>query len=312
MITWQGERLIQLPSLVLPGDIRQRMKLPHVAERAQSLQAGTCSDVPIIRRGKGKWRLVCGDDTIAAHLLLGFPQARCRAVSCSDQEAELLRLTYERDASRSEEQREALLAQLKAMHEQILRDPPKPPSPIRGRRRSTASQAAHEVSKITGLDERQLKRMLRLQGQAEGNGVDPQPAAPTILDLGLPLAPDFVDRVAKIQVRLRGALDGIARARRQLDELHLLPEVAGAGNRDLSAVHTELSANFPFSVCPWCKLLAGVQEVCERCDRRGWISSTQAEEVPDKLWDKLDRYVIQAGSMVRVADLLPNLETKTP
>ncbi len=310
MITWRGERVVQLAKMVLPGDIRHRAKLPHVAELADLVRKGLVSP-PAIRKGaKGKWAVVTeqGKDIAAAHVLLQWPELRGREMSCSEQEAALWELAEQRSGERDERKLAALSEAIEKAEADILANPRHPPTAVKGRRRSSLSQAIKDVAKASGRDERSLLRAHRRRNQ----GLEPEPvlpAEPSILDLGMPLSRDFLDKVCAVQGAVTAALDGVTRVRRAMQKLDALPYPKHAiVLADLDELTERLRKYWPFSLCPYCKGLSGVQEGCAACSMQGWLGKGQIDGVPDKLWDKVDRVVMVAGEAKRVADLLPLTE----
>lgn len=310
MITWRGERVVQLAKMLLPGDVRHRAQLPHVAKLADELRRGLVAP-PAIRKGsKGRWSLVTevGKDIAAAHVLLRWPELRGRELSCSEQEAKLWALVEERSGTAEEGKLRAISGAIEALEADILANPQHPPTAIRGRRRSTTSEAVKQVARAAGLDERSVMRAHRRRNQ----GLEPEPvlpAEPSILDLGMPLSRDFLDKVCAVQGAVTAALDGVTRVRRAMQKLDALPYPKHAiVLADLGELSERLRKYWPFSLCPYCKGLSGIQEGCAACSMQGWLGKGQIDGVPDKLWDKVDRVVMVAGESKRVADLLPFTE----
>lgn len=307
MITWRGERVVQLAKMILPGDIRHRAKLPHVADLGFAMRTGLVLQLPTIRKGaKGKWTLVTeySKDVAAAHVLLQLPELRGREVSCSETEASLLDLSEQRHGERDERKLAALDEAIEKAKADILANPQHPPAATRGRRRSTTSEAVKQVARAAGLDERSLMRAHRRRNQ----GLEPEPvlpAEPSILDLGMPLSRDFLDKVCAVQGAVTAALDGVTRVRRAMQKLDALPYPKHAiVLADLDELSERLRKYWPFSLCPYCKGLSGIQEGCAACSMQGWIGKGQIDGVPDKLWDKVDRVVMVAGEKKRVADII--------
>lgn len=311
MITWRGERVVQLAKMILPGDIRHRAKLPHVEDLAWAMRQGLVLQLPTIRKGsKGKWTLVTeySKDVAAAHVHAQLPELRGREVSCSELEASLLDLSERRTGERDERKLEALDEAIEKTKADILANPQHPPTAIRGRRRSTTSEAVKQVARAAGLDERSVMRAHRRRNQ----GLEPEPvlpSEPSILDLGMPLQRDFLDKVCAVQGAVTAALDGVTRVRRAMQKLDALPYPKHAiVLADLDELTERLRKYWPFSLCPYCKGLSGIQEGCAACSMQGWIGKGQIDGVPDKLWDKVDRVVMVNGVSKRVADLLPQTE----
>ncbi len=312
MITWRGERVVQLAKMILPGDIRHRAKLPHVVTLAAELGKGFVPP-PAIRKGaKGKWTLVTesGKDIAAAHVLLQWPELRGRELSCSEQEAQLWALAEQKRGETDERKLAALSEAIERIEADILANPRAPLAAQRGRRRSAKSQAVKEVARITGLDARSLMRAHRRRTQGDPDFSEPVlPAEPIILDLGMPLTREFLAQVNEVQAAITNALDGIERARRAMRKLEGLPYPKHAlALADLDELSERLRKYWPYSVCPYCKGLSGIQEGCAACAMQGWLGKGQIESVPDKLWDKVDRVVMVHGTAKRVADLLPQTE----
>jgi hypothetical protein len=305
VIHWTGEKVLELAKVNLPGDIRQLAVLPHVQAIAERLRLGTLAELPVVRR-QGRWRVVTGVDIVAAHLVLQWPQMRARSVKCTDLEADLLALTYQSDGARDEEMKAGLVAKINAVREQLLRDPPKAP-PVR--RRSELAQAVKMVAKITKRDDVALLRLARRSLQNEGEPSDPLPVKATIYDMGFVLPRHMLDAVSQVQMRLIGIKDGLSRAIRQIElalsQKAALPALVSELKLSLWAQRELVSSHYPRAVCPYCKLIPGVQEQCLQCAGVGWIVEAQMQAVPDKYWDREDRIVFYNGEIRRYADLLP-------
>ncbi len=311
MITWRGERVVQLAKMNLPGDIRHRAMLPHVVQMAKEMRHGL-TPLPAIRKGaKGKWAPVTENDKdiVAAHVAAQWPELRGREVSCTDLDARLMCLTEQRRGERDEFKAEALSAEVERVEADILANPKHPPTAVRGRRRSTTSEAVRQVAKAAGLDERSLLRAYRRRAGVDDQTEPVMPAGPMILDLGMPLSRDFLDKVCAVQGAVTAALDGVTRVKRAMQKLDALPYPKHAiVLADLDELSERLRKYWPFSLCPYCKGLSGVQEGCAACSMQGWLGEGQIDGVPDKLWDKVDRVVMVGGEAKRVADLLPLTE----
>lgn len=311
MITWRGERVVVVEKMNLPGDIRHRAMLPHVIQLAKEMRQGLILALPVIRKGaKGKWAPVTeySKDVCAAHFVAQWPELHGREVSCSEAEARLLDLAEKHRGERDERKLEALSEEIDRVHADILANPQHPPTAVKGRRRTPYSQAVKEVARAAGIQEKSLLRAHRRRNQ----GLEPEPvlpAEPSILDLGMPLSRDFLDKVCAVQGAVTAALDGVTRVRRAMQKLDALPYPKHAiVLADLDELTERLRKYWPFSLCPYCKGLSGVQEGCAACSMQGWLGKGQIDGVPDKLWDKVDRVVMVGGEAKRVADLLPLTE----
>jgi len=102
-------RRITINALTLPSDIKARMKAPHVAELAKSIEAlgGEPAEMPLIRLGTRE--VIAGRDRIAACMLLKIPRIDVRVVDGTD--AELAQLELDENLRRRQDNRTSMLAQ---------------------------------------------------------------------------------------------------------------------------------------------------------------------------------------------------------
>ena len=143
-------------------------------------------------------------------------------MSCSQQEADLFALCIQRDGELDAVKQQALSEEIEKREAEILANPSAPLAVQRGRRRSALSQAVKDVARASGRDERSLMRAHRRI--AQGLESEPVlPAEPSILDLGMPLSRDFLDKVCAVQGAVTSALDGVTRVRRAMQKLDALP-----------------------------------------------------------------------------------------
>jgi hypothetical protein len=238
---------------------------------------------------------------------------RARVVRCSEVEAKLMGLTYERDAERDEAKKAALLVTINAVHEGILQSPPKPPHACRRPRRSTVSLPVQQVARAAGVSERALQRLHRQRCESEASAeelAELLPVDPTIIDIGMPLAAELKHKAAALQARLTACLDAARRIQRELAKVRAesLPVDATA----LSALESgaaltvqQLERSWPASLCPYCKALPALIDTCGACVGLGVLGRHVLEYVPDKLWDREDQWVMRGSEFIRVSDAQP-------
>ena len=136
---------------------------------------------------------------------------------------------------------------------------------------------------------------------------------PVVQTLGMPENAAWLKQVAEIQYELTRAHDYTLKGLRALERLASaklpFPEQRLQQLRATLAECVRMQElAWPFSLCPYCKGIAGVQEGCAACLTMGWIPKSLVSGVPDKLWDQVDRVVMVAGEARRITDMLPKLE----
>jgi hypothetical protein len=108
-MNFEGTRRVAINTLKLPGDMKARMKAPHVVDLAESIEAlgGEPSMTPLIRLGTRE--VVAGRDRIAACMLLKIPRIDVRVVDGTD--AEIAQLELDENLRRRQDNRTSMLAQ---------------------------------------------------------------------------------------------------------------------------------------------------------------------------------------------------------
>lgn len=304
---------VDINALKLPGDFRARLKAPHVAELATSLESVGQLNEPIVRTTDKL--LIAGADRVAAHTLRKAERVLVKLVDCTDEEAEHLRLTENIWRRHEPEKRGLDLERLLALESaraaraiKAARKEPTPPPELvseGGYRKSAKRVAREKVAKAKGVSlETVRKAELRtkkrrekkaavekvVNAQADGKPVDTAPIAP-INDLGFELDASWLLKVAEVKRLVEMSAHHASTALGALTQIatKALPFPEGRLQRmrlDLQAIATACRMAAPTSLCPFCKGQDGYQTGCGACTAHGYITAGQMDHVPEELWDQ--------------------------
>jgi len=315
MITRHGQRTVKLESLKLPGDIRERMKAPHVVALAESYKAtgGRPMNAPWVDKETG--RLVAGRDRTAAMMVAGIKEAPVEQVSGDP--IDLARATIIENYHRRPDDRQKLareLAQLEEgniVEEELERNEPEKGKPthqvISGRSGQilpTAAKAgpgkpktikAKAIERVAAeLHEtpetvRHLVRRAEAKEKKQANPPKPapKPASP-IKTLGLDVPAEVIARAEKEQA----LVDKIDRLITEINRTYTEYETMRGGRnglrtgqhhatalRDAVTAFKSIRGNRPASVCPHCKLWPELQKTCAACRGAGFVGDADLERV---------------------------------
>jgi ParB-like chromosome segregation protein Spo0J len=323
-----GLKDFYIRDLMLPPDLDERLKSPHVHELAKSLRTlqemgapGGTIHKPTVRAGT--LELISGGDRLAAHVHNGWTNILADVWELMDEEVEVMRRTENAHRRHSAEEQRAETEKLvraymmkPAIKEKLeLMRAERRRNGVRGRMPSKETMAMQLVAEETGakvdtLRKRNQRKKAKEAEQAfepEALAVDqPEPAAEIDL-LGLQVDPQFLAGVKIIRLKVRemaNHLMHVAKCATQMENsgAHLQVELWERLRNDFDKVADHIRGYSPASVCPYCKLVQVVQEECALCMSTGWISRTQESQVERRFFDTENPVVQFRGQTRPVSD----------
>ena len=267
MISWKSRRQVNITKLRLPGDMRRRMESARVKERAHSIDDIGMLHCPIVR-----WptlELICGKDRVAALMLRGSVAVEVDLVECSDEEAKKIELAENYHRRHNEEEQRLMMTKMMADYTE---DDAKPDVD----RKAMASLMEHVPGEIPVKGESEKRQGRRSKATVRREGIK---------TMGMAVDDEWM---AGTQKCLRHVLTAEKRVRAAMTALgHLKePYPRGKGDRLRHAAKqflAELKAAVPSMLCPHCKNVDGIKELCVGCQSSGFITKGQEKGVPRAL-----------------------------
>lgn len=308
MITRHGQRTVKLDSLKLPGDIRERMKAPHVVALAESYKAtgGRPMNAPWVDKETG--RLVAGRDRTAAMMVAGIKEAPVEQVSGDP--IDLARATIIENYHRRPDDRQKLareLAQLEAgkieeeeleeEHEEKTRGAIVPRSgeelhnAQRGRPKTVKARAIERVARELHETPKTVEHLVRRAEAKEKKQAEPPKAekqASPIKTMGLDVPATVLARAEKEQAlidKMDRLLTDLSRTYTEFEDVRGGRAGLRAGQYHASALRDAVTAFKvirgcrPASVCPHCKAIPDLQKACGACRAAGFVGESDLERV---------------------------------
>jgi hypothetical protein len=262
---------------------------------------------PIVRRGD-VFVIAHGRRRVAAAYRLGKKTVSCKLVDCTD--AEMVALEAERDLNNDPKSPSAAVMAANyvervrvtnTQHKTEKRRLGRPPGPGKAARKAFAA--------TLGISEKAVQvRLERARRQERAADPPPPPVFVSINTFGLEVDPAFTAEVAKAceytatarqyVVLCQGAItrlinSGVPFQRARAMKMRTMASGLCDFIRDQS----------PSSLCPWCKGLEGVIEMCQACHGTAVIVHEQESGVPMALRDTERPMVAVAGRFVPAEDL---------
>ena len=288
MITRHGFKTVFVSQLRLSGDIERRRKQPHVIELGDSFEAtgGQPAEAPIVEFHT--FRLIAGEDRIAAALNKGLLKVDVLAVSGTPEELERLALVenVRRRHGGHDDQVRRLLAiehptpseTFPEVDDDVDDDPPLSPRKP-GRPTTGKGEAVKNVAALTG----KTPAAVRAAAYRSDKASEPTPPvsddARSINTLCLKVPDEvkadamgetlFLEDIVRQLVKLQGDCTR-----------HLVPYPQL--KERLHEASANARANMPQSVCPHCKC-SKLKNGCLACRGRGWLRVHEMKNIPPEL-----------------------------
>lgn len=329
-----GTRTVRLDQVEMPGDLRQRIGTPNVEDLEIDLgRWDRYIHDPMVRvLPDGRMLIVCGRDRFAAAYHLGRTELEVKLVECTDEEAEELEIVENLKRRREDDAglRKAYVDLLARRQEAEAAAYGKAgghlPDERPGRPATARGKAREEAAKRLGVSKNALEQQERRQAKKEEEAAkqlrlgawgaddeDEQPEErlpPPVELLGTEPPAAMLTAVSDIQRLLDEADRQMRLVQATLSKLKgvalALPE--GTWQRLYKEAHTlahDVRGARPVSVCPFCKLVTGLQEVCTACATNGYIVEDQSQGVPPELLDVGARLVAQRGRFIPIDKVVP-------
>ncbi len=286
---WRDNTLsVKVAQLKLPGDIKARMKRPHVLELAESIRertGGRPIHLPTV-----EWpglTVLTGRDRIAAELVNGAKVIEVQTVS--DLTAKERRdLERDENIHRRIDDRDQLIRERVAEREAEIelerRDVPPEKKP--GRPKTARGEAREQVAREMGTTPDAV-RVAEARAEAAENSdksSETAPLTPPVETYGLPLVTNAeADQLRAVQAAIDEADQALRRAQAALKRVEGVAVFRGA-QQLLARVHeaaAEVRAKRPAAVCPWCKRLPGLR--CNGCGDSGFVGPIVEQAIADEL-----------------------------
>ena len=310
-----GIKVIKRDKLTLPGNWGAVLQRGSAAQRGKSYaENGWYLHEPIVRKLDGKLVLLAGRDRIAGLELQGIDDATVKIVECSDEEASSIEEVENIERRHDPLEQQNLIAKRIRRLEQALATDGEPQPRRRGRPKSLRSKAIELVAAERGVKPRSVeqaerRRLEKVGAQAVEEFLDTpdEEVGPPIRLIGVVLDPRDMADLTRIQAIIDEAARHMLLAARSLGRLAgavPFPESVLDRIRDAvrSAAKNVRDAR-PTVLCPYCKMIDGIQQDCAACHTKGWLGSVDGLQIPPELWDENDPIVIHKGETKHVSDL---------
>lgn len=300
-----GVRSVPVSKLCLDGSFGTRMKAPRIADRAKSIEDFELLYEPLVR--ESDYRVIDGRDRIAACMQLDRSHVAVKLLECTDEECEVLeRITTIERRHDPAEQATALKELIDRYQDRLDSATPEPPKA--GRPKSSRAKAREKVAAEVGIKPDTLrKREERRKKAAIAAAPDLLAPEPPIRVLGMDLEEGWLKQVGEVQDRIDDAASLLSRAQAVLTALMgtalPVPSSLQRIKEELHSCAAALRGARPESLCPHCKGLAGVQEICLCCGAIGYVTSSQTGQIPKELWDEDDPVVTIGGRLTKVSQV---------
>jgi hypothetical protein len=291
-MNWLPAVLMQVKQLKLPGDIKARMKLPHVVELSESIGKRTGKrpiHLPTVEYPSKE--LLSGGDRMAAQLLLGYRSVWVQPVSQLTPQ-ERRDIVRDENLHRRVIDRDALIRQRVEEAEALieLERSSLPPDRKPGRPKTARGEAREQVALELGTTPDAIRvAEARAAAPEIVNKSSDTPLPPPVETYGLPLVTDMES--AEISA-YQGAIDDadrwLRRAQAALSSQEGGPFAGPAQHlgRQVHRVAADVRAARPAAVCPYCKRiprLVGNPGGCPGCGGRGFVSTEDMLGVADEM-----------------------------
>jgi hypothetical protein len=264
-------RRVDIKSLKLPGDIKARMKAPHVIELAASIEkfGGEPVEPPVVQ---DKTRvLIAGRDRIAALMLNKVPRVWVRIVEGEPEE--LKGLEIDENLRRRQDSRKELLAEAMKLEKATKEAEAKE----LGTSVPRPKAIREAVAKKAGIKPESVRKSVQ---RSKAKEAPPKPEKPPIDTFGLELSKGLSTAVS----RIKDALMSMEQSSKNVQ--HVISGVAGilpgqVTARLLEAARTlgaEVRAVMPTHLCPTCR--GDGDEKCKLCKGAHYARHEQMADVP--------------------------------
>jgi ParB-like chromosome segregation protein Spo0J len=310
-----GLKEVAIADLTLPHDFALLLDDPGVATKAESIESlGLIHEPLVLQRDM---RVLAGRERIAAHMRLGRTTVMVKLVDCNELEA--IEIEFQENIVRRhdpDEQQRLIMERLeeieKAKEHEVDRTgrPGRPKTPRGMAREKVAAEVGVNPESIRQREYRQRKKAGKVTPKvAKPAPAKDAPKEPPVKTIGLELDAAFNAQVEATQVMLRDAANKLRTASAKLTQLRNAELTFPVGRLDrirdqLRSVTAAVEGAYPTSLCPYCKGIEGIQQLCGACLGAGFITKDQEQSVPAELWREDLPVVLVQGTMRPLTDYL--------
>lgn len=299
----------------------------RIAKRAMSIKDLGLMHEVLIRAEDSK--LVAGRDRTAAHMLLKLDVVQAKLIECTDLEAELYEVSENLERRHDSAEQSELQVRALNIYAKIEEQRERLPAGAKpGRKKSPMGLARERLAEQRGIKPDSVKKaQFRAKEKSREATIarvdagkamrDPRDAG--LMTLGIAVSAEFLAQAKVVDSYTSEAGANVRRAMSSITSLRNvegLPLNNGMLQRlydDLQDVAAKLKAARPYSLCPHCKGLAGVQDKCAGCVTLGYITVGQKDGVPRELWVEGPTAMVQTqGRILPMSSFIESQAEEVP
>lgn len=303
---------------LVSGGLESRTALPRVKQLAASADVlGVILHPPNIRHKD--MRVVTGRDRIAAEMIRGKETLLVQLVDCTDAEANVAEEAENAFRRHDYDEQANAIANVERITVELMHERAELAArSFRGRPTTPAGYARRAVSEATGVGvDALIKREQRAKARKgrEAAAANPEKAEPVISTMGFECEPRWLTQVAEVKKRMQSIVNKLEATQRELTSLRNkvaeeqlpfhLPRAAGLVTEVQAAAKLARDL-LPVSLCPYCKDLPAVRELCLSCMGTGCATEGAMRDIPKELLrEGANAMVLCQGKIVSVYDVAP-------
>lgn len=289
-------------SKVVAGDgFAHNLELPGVSDLVHLIRTGQKVNTPIVVR-KRDFRVVSGEDVVAAHVVVGSFDIDAIPVDLDEAEFVALRVA---DEARIRMTRDVTNAAVEALVDAV--EARTNPIEKTGVRRSPKSQRTAARELVAGLLGVSAEALRKQDDRRKVPKVDRPKVEPWALDCyGNVATAELLEQSSRIRTMLASVDQALRNAQGNLTRV----EDTRLGHERFTRLHESLRqlaslarSMQPVALCPYCKDIAAVRATCGACWGGGYVVGTELEAAPAELRDH--KCVSYGGQFVDPLKLKP-------
>lgn len=301
-VKYLSPRTVPIKSLVLPGDMRKRMKEPHVLQLGQSMGQVGMLHLPIVRHPSRE--LLSGGDRVAALMVRKQQTVVVRQVECTDREAQQIRLVENCERRHNLEKQREERAEMMATLEQDeqKKDTKRREKGAKVPRETPKGRARKEMAKQLDITPDAIRKQeQRTKHREEEEAVQYSKKLPEDFEtFGLIVEGDLVREINEQTALLEelanftvGALSKLSRA----DVPH-----TDSAKAALKTAGSCLRSALPVALCPWCK--GFVADQCAGCQGTATLPKSRLSSVPQEYMNA-EKPVVMFNGQITPLERIP-------
>lgn len=273
-MNFTGTRRVAIKSLKLPGDIKARMKMPHVIELAASIEklGGEPASMPIIAAGTRE--VIAGRDRIAACMINKTPRLWVRVAEGEPEEFKALEV--DENLRRRQDSRKELLAEAVKLEKAAIEAKAKESGTVVPAKK-IEKEAREKTAKKAGVKPESVRKAVQRQKAKEA---PPKSEKPPIAMMGLELSKATLTAISRIKASCE-ELERYSKAC-QSEVSSVAGIMPGAVVARLMEKAKELGAEAravkPEHICPVCD--GEGDDKCKLCRGAHYARAEQMADIP--------------------------------